>query len=200
MNDDQKRLLNLLHDNRISRKEFKLLYASLNANDGILIKTGKFLLNPFQLISGITAFILGMVLLAILAMLAWHVQLHFIGLLDFDIIKHGKHMWLSSIYLELIASWGLISLLFLLSAFIFRVKSYQIIDIFAFTALAKFPYLCKTIILLIIKPVNPKFFMATADKFSLYSFGDLITIIWMSIFYTIYTDTLTDLFSEYFYT
>ncbi len=194
MNNNKKRILDLLHNNKISENEFKLLNDALNIKDNTFIKIAKLLLNPFQSVSGTLPFICGFLLIIILALLAWIGQLHFNGLFDFKIIKHPNHMDLLMIYIELFANWILISLIFLISALILRARAYRIIDFFAFTALAQFPYLCLTIVLLIIKTFNLSLFLVTDQKTNIFSFGSFI---WIGIYYSMFVWQLCLFFGAY---
>ncbi len=161
MNKDQKRLLSLLKEQKINRKEFILLNKAINSNH-LFISLIKFLFNPFGLITGLYAIIYGVVIMLCLSIVSWQVNIHFIGVVSF--IGHNKYQYFKYFgfmqnFIDLIIIWLLCSIVFISISKILKMKSYRIIDFFAFTALAKFPFLLWVTFFLIIKLLMPNVFI-----------------------------------------
>ncbi len=159
MNKEKERLLDLLHQNKITETDYKLLLEALDKNSRIQ-KVFNFLINPFQKIAGIYALIMGISIILIMSYLANNISIHFPGLLSYIYTRPANGMIkVTPITYLIIVSQNLISCLTLsialfISAKILRQNGLRFIDFIGTIMLSRFSYFTVTVIFYIIYQIN----------------------------------------------
>lgn len=192
MNEKQ-RLLNMLHEKKISETEFKVLLAALEKEPTHLMKFLYFLANPFHKITGIQAVLIGIVVVLLTSYLGFLGNQYYINPLqtvDASINAHPRvaySFWLV-LYQNVICCL-ILSLLYFTFAKIFQKKSLRSIDFLGMVAVARFPILVNAIVVLAVQKFWPNFIAARyvhlhfswLDMF--FTFQNLIIGLWLLILY-----------------
>jgi hypothetical protein len=196
MNKEQKRLLTLLEQHKISYDEYIILQSALNPKHNKFFLILKFLLNPFQTIMEFKAIIVGLLIILSLSFVAWKLNIRFSGIIGIEYVsankyQHFKQFGMFQNFIELICIWLLASLLFILTSKILGAKFCRIIDFFAVTAIPKFTYLVLLTTFLYLKLSAPDLFIKSDLKLEATNqFIDLFmtifflsTIVWQLVLY-----------------
>ena len=168
MNKEKAHLMSMLKEHKISQDEYTLLLAALEKKSFFDRISSFFLINPFQKIAGVNALVWGMAVLIIMSYLGVVAKVYFPGVLSVlnaSAVAHQKieiNFFLLA-YQNLVA-WLVLSGMFLMSAKIFQQKRVRLVDFLGTVALARFPYLVLTLLMSIIRVVNPGFLAIELNK------------------------------------
>lgn len=145
MNKEQKRLLAMLEENKISETDYQLISSALNKKSVFTDIENSILINPFQKIAGFKALLLGLILMISMSLLGTVVGVYFDGILGYMLpigLKAMKPNFFLLLYQNAVAIITLSSL-FLLAALLFRQKRIRVIDFFGTVALSRYPtFIC----------------------------------------------------------
>ncbi|MGD9591237.1 MAG: hypothetical protein AB7V32_01800 [Candidatus Berkiella sp.] len=154
------RLLSLLKENKITQDEYKLLSKALDKPSNLRVFLS-LLINPYQKIAGLWAFLLGIGIIIAISYLGTIGKIYFpglLGILNASMIKNPK---ISTDFMFLLFQntviWAVLTGLFIITAKILALKGVRIIDFMGTVALSRFPYLILTGFLAIMRTVNPRF-------------------------------------------
>ncbi len=160
MNEEQKRLLNLLNQNKITTEEYNKLSAILSsvANKPNFFN---FLVNPFQKIVGWYACLIGILIILLMSYLADKTLIHFPSLFSYIYTGNMKqaHVNIFKIILENIFVCLTLSISFFACAKILQQKHLRFIDFIGTVMLARISYFMVTIILFICYQINKNYFL-----------------------------------------
>lgn len=195
MMKNNSRLLTLLKDKKITQDEYQKLSNALEKTPASNTIFG-LLINPYQRIAGLWALILGFGIIAIISYLATIAQTYFPGIVsvlnamavqnaevgtDFQLLLYQN-----------IVGWGVLSVLFILTAIICQQKRIRWIDFMGTVALARFPYILLLAFIATIRVMYPSF-LAIKDgaiftqelSMGTFLFGAVVTtcIIWQIVTY-----------------
>ncbi len=187
MDSEQERLLNLLHSNKISSDEYKLLSNALNKKSRISTIYNH-IINPFRTIAGVRALIWGIVVILIMSYLAVRIPIHFPGLLNYAINPNINKIKINFciIFGQNIVSCLILSMVFFISAKIIRQKNLRIIDFLGMVLLSRYAYLTITIIFFITNKINNNIFIAKQAPFVYSMFIMLVVftgVIWQMVLF-----------------
>jgi len=160
MASENERLLSFLKENKITQDEYKLLSKALDKPSGIRFVLS-LLINPYQKIAGLWAFIIGIAIILVISCLGSIAKIYFPGLLGILNASMIKNPNMGTDFLFLLYQnaviWGVLTALFILTAKFLQQKGVRIIDFMGTVALSRFPYLILTGFLALMRTVNPRF-------------------------------------------
>ncbi|MBN9289036.1 MAG: hypothetical protein BGO43_01675 [Gammaproteobacteria bacterium 39-13] len=160
MASENERLATLLKENKITQDEYKLLYKALEKPSSVRFVL-TLLINPYQKIAGLWAFVIGIGIILIISYLGSIAKIYFpglLGILNASMIKSPK-MGTDFLFLlyQNTVIWAVLTGLFILAAKFLQQKGVRIIDFMGTVALSRFPYLILTGFLALMRTVNPRF-------------------------------------------
>ncbi|MCB9073735.1 MAG: hypothetical protein H6623_08945 [Bdellovibrionaceae bacterium] len=153
MNIEQQKLVELLKNNKINKDEYALLMGALSPSNKS--KVFSFLLNPYEKFSTPVALAVGVTTLLLLSIVAQLFGFHFPDTLSLQEIKTsagsslGRNPFFQNIVIVLVTS-----ILFYLSALLYKQRNLRFIDFVATNLLTRFPYLVAAIILTIVYKIS----------------------------------------------
>lgn len=109
--------------------------------------------NPFRKIAGTKALLLGFLIIATTAAIAYFSHCHFDGIIDAHVGAHGP---VTLYFLEAIINWAITAGIFFLTAKILSKSKIRFIDIGGTTALARYPYFFVALIAFAVPELNPE--------------------------------------------
>jgi hypothetical protein len=142
MNKEQKRLLTMLQENKISVTDYQLISEALNKKSVFADIENSMLINPFQKIAGSKALLIGLILMVVMSIVGAFANIYYDGSLGYFLAHNLKtgmkpNFWLL-FYQNMIGTLTLASLFFITALF-FRQKKIRFIDFFGTVALARYP-------------------------------------------------------------
>lgn len=156
---EKQRLLAMLHDNKITEEDFKILSAALDNKPSRLMSIFHFLINPFQKIAGIRALFIGITLVLLVSYVGFRANIYFVNILSYDPASWFSHPKTPYTYLFLLYQNTVcvlsLSLSYLLFAKIFKQKRLRVLDFFSTVTLAQLPYLIGLILFLWLTTFDP---------------------------------------------
>ena len=165
---EKQRLADMLETKKITIDEYKLLSSALDKKVSFLNKLFSNLINPFSKIAGSHALILGLIIMLSMSVLGIIANAYFPGILSIlnaDVIKNPAVSL--NVYLllyQVLTSWIVLTILFIIAAKICRQKNIRLIDFFGTVAFAHYPLLILTIFISIIQLVSPGFMDVDISK------------------------------------
>ncbi|HLX54916.1 MAG TPA: hypothetical protein VKR58_13305 [Aquella sp.] len=188
------RLLKLLQENKITEEEFHLLSNALTKKSNLFIRLATFLLNPFLTLSPKTCLVIGIVVTIFLGGIGWHLNMIFSGFAGAEptTIRYPVY----HVYLELICSWLIFTMFFLIFSLLFKVRISKVFDFFAFIAIAKTPYLVLMLICLILNSIDPSLITLTAEQAPNITYK-IFNLIFSIMFYLFWTWQIILYFNAY---
>ena len=161
MDNEIKKLANLLEDKKISEDEFKILSGAIINNKKSSKFKWSFFVNPFEKIAGIQALFVG--ILVILGLCAFAVLLNdnFPGVIDYLYspynykLKAEFKITYSFVLYQNILSCIVLSLLYYAVAKFYKQKGLRLIDFFGMVTLSRYPYLVQAFLSYIIFMIAP---------------------------------------------
>lgn len=196
MSKEKERLIRMLHENKISEEDYKLLSAALDKKSSLASQLFSIFINPFQKVAGLYALIIGLVFIVSISYLGVIAEVYFPGILDClnsSVVKNPKApLNFFLLFYQNIISWLVLSILFIIFAKIFQKKNIRIIDFFGTVALSRFPYVILTGFLSIVRVMNPSFMNIDITKgyslhpsimMSVFGFMVIACMIWQVITY-----------------
>ena len=190
MMTEKQRLLNLLHENKISADDFKILLAALDKKPSGFAKMVLFLINPFQKITGWPALLLGIMIAVVMSYVCWQEKFYIFSILDIarnTAVPHPKvafTFWL--LLYQNAVNIGVLALVYILMAKLFRQKNVRIIDFFGMVAVARLPSLIVMVgVILVLKFMPTLQFLAIRPNLitSIYSLFVNVVILWQLAIY-----------------
>jgi hypothetical protein len=168
MKQEKERLISMLQEKKISPDEYNLLLAALEKKSFFEKISSSFLINPFQKIAGFKALISGMIVLIIMSYLGVIAKVYFIGALSIlnasAVVNQKIEINFFLLAYQNLVAWLVLATLFLISAKILYPKKVRVIDFFGTVALARFPLLVLTLLMAIIRVINPEFLAIDLSK------------------------------------
>lgn len=162
MNKEEEKLLAMLKDNKISVSDYQMLIAALNKKSFCTQIENSWLVNPFQIIAGYKALLLGFVVIVTMSLIGTYADVYFDGVLGF-IMPYNliamKPNFLLLLYQNIIA-WLVLSLTFYFMALFLRQKNIRVIDFLGTVLLARFPILISLLFTAFQKYWSPDLFKA----------------------------------------
>ncbi|WP_238585920.1 hypothetical protein [Legionella nautarum] len=157
MDKEQKRLLAMREENKISEADYQLISAALTKKSIFASIENSVLINPFQKIAGFKALLLGLILMVIMSSVGIAANVYFDGIIGFvfaDNIKAMKPNFFLLLYQNAVVIFILASL-FLAAALLLRQKRIRAIDFFGTVALSRYPILFVLPIVILQKYLEP---------------------------------------------
>ena len=159
-----------------------------------------FLVNPFQKIAGVYALVSGWIIICMMSYLGSVGKFYSVGVigsLNASVVTHShvQPTFLLIVYQNSVV-WFVISVFFLVFSKMFQQKRLRIIDFFGTVALARFPFLILTTLLVIMCFINPSIMNVDFKKgldlhpslfMSVFGVGVVLCFIWeiVSYFYAL---------------
>lgn len=161
MSEEKDRLLNMLKEGKLSEDDYELLSRAIDNKSPLIRSIFSILINPFQKIAGYYALAAGLAIIFSMSYLGVIAKIYFPGILDClngSFVKNPRsELNFYVLAYQNMISWLILSILFLISAKIFRQKRIRAIDFFGTVAFSRFPYLIFTAFLSSIRLINPSF-------------------------------------------
>ena len=161
MDNEIKKLAQLLENKKITEDEFKLLSEAITVNKKTTRFKLSFFINPFEKISGYQALFFGIIVILGLTAFAVLRNDNFPGLIDYNyapfnykIGQEFKITYLYALYQNALAV-VVLSLLYYAFSKFYKQKSLRIIDFFGTVALARFPLFVQSILGNIMTAIDP---------------------------------------------
>ena len=159
MKNDKERLMGMLNENKISQDDYNTLLVALEKKSFFLKLQSSLWLNPFQKIAGFKALIMGMMILLAMSGMGVIAKVYFVGSISIinasAVAKQTMDISFLLLAYQNIVSWLILSAMFILAAMILQKKKIRIIDFLGTVSLARFPALLITILIGIVRMINP---------------------------------------------
>ena len=159
MKNDKERLMVMLNENKISQDDYNTLLVALEKKSFFLKLQSSLWLNPFQKIAGFKALIMGMMILLAMSGMGVIAKVYFVGSISIinasAVAKQTMDISFLLLAYQNIVSWLILSAMFILAAMILQKKKIRIIDFLGTVSLARFPALLITILIGIVRMINP---------------------------------------------
>jgi len=165
---EKEHLMSMLKENKISDKDYNLLMSALQKKTFFEKLSSSLLLNPFQKLAGFHALLAGIMILLCMSYLGTIAKVYFPGIfsvLNASVVANQQienNVFLLA-YQNLVAC-SVLAGSFLLAAIIFRQKGLRVIDFLGTVTLARFPLLLLTIVLAVIRVLDPGFLAIDISK------------------------------------
>jgi len=161
MNTENEKLRNMLKEGKITENDFQLLSTALDKRKPCISRLFTLAINPFQKIAGWYALFSGILVMCCMSYLGVIAKVYFPGILavlNASTVKNPavpiNFSW--GMYQNFV-SWIILSILFIITAKIFKQRQVRLIDFFGTVALSRFPFLVLVVFISIIRVVNPAF-------------------------------------------
>lgn len=169
MNQEQKRLAHLFQTEKISATEFKLLTNALTKKISRWPTIFDLLFNPFPKLTWVYAIVAGLFVVGLMSQIALIASINFPGILDYMIISSFRENQYTVLVVlkQIILSWLILSITFILAAKICRQKMLRAMDFFGMVLAARYPYLIITSLLALLNVVIPHIVIKVVDPHTL---------------------------------
>jgi hypothetical protein len=159
MKNDKERLMTMLTENKITEEDYNTLLLALKKKSFASRIESSLWLNPFQKIAGGRALLQGIIILLIMSYTGALAGLYFLGPLTTInasiVVKQSKPIGFLLLAYQNIISCLIITTLFFITAKILQKKKLRIIDFLGTVTLSRFPLLLFTLIVSIVRMVDP---------------------------------------------
>ncbi|KTD58899.1 hypothetical protein [Legionella shakespearei] len=164
---EQKRLLTMLKENKISEDDYQIISAALNKKSVFSNIENSILINPFQKIAGLQALGLGLILMVAMSLTGIATDAYFDGIIGYMIPLGLKTAVKPNFFLLLYQNAAAVFItasMFITVSLLFRQKRIRIIDFFGTVALARFPLFISILFTMLEKHLSPSHFKEDISK------------------------------------
>ncbi len=162
MNQDKSRLDRMLRENKISEADYKVLLHATDKKSFFSKIESSLFINPFQKIAGVKALLLGVLILLLMSFLGVIAKVYFVGVMGVlnahALVKQAVNISFLLLMYQNLVSWLVLSSIFIIMTKVFQKQKIRIIDFLGTVALARFPLLLLTFLMLCIQLFSPDFF------------------------------------------